>query len=271
MKGEADMKTCHVCGEEVEDKILECPNCGATVVKRTIELSVKPPEAIRKRTNPMGTPVSTGSGLTDLLRGEDDNYVEDELGGGSIPMTLTKTNVDYDYSGKKKINIFGPLFKFLILVALIYGVYYLVTNVILKEDGPSTYEAAFEQYITAVNNKNEDELCVVIPSYITANRKRAQTIFEDLQGAEFDQYEILSVTDLTKDEIIKLEDDIQLKYGKTVNIKEACVLRLRLGGIIKNPAGASINKYAELDMGFIKIHNRWYINTESYDITDYVN
>jgi len=48
-------------------------------------------------------------------------------------------------------------------------------------------------------------------------------------------------------------------------------LRLRLGGIIKNPAGASINKYAELDMGFIKIRNRWYINTESYDITDYVN
>ena len=99
------MKTCHVCGAQVDDKELICPDCGATVVGNTGGFALKPqePQKKKKSSNPMGMTVSTGSGLTDLLRAEDEDVeVEDDLRGGSIPLTYAQNVIDDDAAYKEK-------------------------------------------------------------------------------------------------------------------------------------------------------------------------
>lgn len=264
------MKTCHECGALVEDNELICPECGATVVKRTEGFSLKEQEPVKKRTNPMGTPVSTGSGLTDILRGEDDGYVDDEgFGGGSIPMSMTRTDIHGDYSPKKKSgSLIGLIVKFVLLIAVIYGIYALVTHVTNKQEGATKAEQVLDYYVEAINEVDKDKLLLIIPPYITTNIDYAETMLDSMRNIHYDTYDILSVTQCDDSDIIGYQDTIKLQTGKTANIKEACVVSVRLDGTTLNSAGVKVNKHVETEMTYIKIRSRWYLYIDTKDFSE---
>lgn len=262
------MKTCHVCGALVDDRELVCPECGATVVKHSEGFALKTDEPVKKRSNPMGTTVSTGSGITDILRGDDDGYTDDYI-SGSMPISLSKTELKGDYSAKRKSNVGGLIFKFVLVVALIFGVYYLVTNVFMKKEGATEAEQVIDLYTEAVNEKDRDKLLLIIPPYITTNLERADDILEEMKDVHFDEYEIISKTDYSSSEVTALQDSIKLQTGKTANLKAACIMKIRLKGTTLNQSGVAVQKYSEVELEFVNIRDIWYLHIDTYSNPDF--
>ena len=152
------MKTCHVCGAQVDDKELICPDCGATVVGSTGGFALKPqePEKKKKSANPMGMTVSTGSGLTDLLRAEDDEVeVEDELRGGSIPLTYAQNVIDDDaaYKEKKlKQKQKKLITRAIVIIAICIFAFVIISGYLKQKRGADTPDALLDIYVEAVND-----------------------------------------------------------------------------------------------------------------------
>lgn len=218
------MKTCRVCGAIVEDKNYVCPECGAELVKSSGTLSLKTEtEKKSKSGNPMGQSISTGSGLTDILRaGDEEDGVDDrnDFYEGSIPTSMAKTTIEGDYSAKKKKKIFPVVFKFLILIAVAYGIFFLVTKVILKEKehGAKDAEEAVEILIEGIQNGDVDEVKKVIPPYIKEKKEEAQDILDKCQDIEIVNYRIKKSDTFTSGDLSTLKDEIKLKNNKTIDI-----------------------------------------------------
>lgn len=262
------MKVCHVCGCEVDDRELICPDCGATVVKHSGTLSIKSEEETKRKLNPMGMTVSTGSGLTDILRNEsefDNVDVDDDYFGGSIPLGMAKTVIEDD--GKKKSDtgkVFGKVIKVLFVLALLYGAYWLVTNVFMNRDIVESHEEAIEIYVEAVNNNDAEMMLKIIPSYLNDPSTPAEKITKELENVNISRYDILTVTDMSSGDINSLQEQIKLATTKTANIKEAVTVRVRFYGTTKNTAGQDVQKNNEVELVFIKVKDNWLLETESY-------
>ena len=224
------MKICHVCGCEVEDRELVCPDCGATVVKHSGSLSIKAQEETKKKLNPMGMTVSTGSGLTDILRNEsefDNADVDDDYFGGSIPLGMAKTVIEDD--GRKKSDtgkVIGKVIKILCIIALLYGAYWVVVNVFLNRDVIESHEEAIDIYVEAINDADVEKMEKVMPSYL---------------------------------------NDPSLPAA---NIKGAVAVQVRFYGTTFNASGQSVEKNGEVELVFIKIKDNWLLETESYKAPD---
>lgn len=251
------MKECPKCGTFMDDKELACPECGTTMVTRTSNssLSLKSgdePEK-KKKSNPMGTTMSTGSGLTDILRSENDEEVEvdDDFYGGSIPVSMARNNIDGDYSAKKKSTVLPSLIKIAFLVAIVIGVYMFVTKVVLKETRTRSREDAINIYIEAMKG-GEDELGEIVPPYEDEDHFRESTFLE-YQG-RVTTHNIKNVDFLNKDDVDTLNVNLKLATGKTVKIDEACNVEIEVMTDVKP---------ITLNLTFVKIRNDWYMNPDN--------
>lgn len=263
------MKTCHVCGCQVDDRELICPDCGATVVMQTSGLSLKKevPQP-KRRTNPIGTTVSTGSGLTDILRVEDDEMAEDDpFMGGSIPVSMARTIIE-DEGVKKKSNIgkiFGGIFKLALLAAVAFGIYYLVVNVFLKKEGAFSYEEALNIYVEAVNDKDASKMRLIVPPYESYPLDKAQEWIDSLNSAHFTQSDVVRTQNIDTSVLYSIQEEAKLSKNRTINIREGITVTVEFRGTVVNASGATVNRGYEIDMDFIKIDDRWYFYPDTYD------
>ncbi len=255
------MKTCRVCGAYVDDKEFHCPECGADVmIKSSGTLSLKQNTETKPKANPMGQTISTGSGLTDILRAEagEDVETEDFYGGGSIPLSFTRTDIDGDYSAKKKKKIAPTIFKLILLFAVCFGVYMFVTKVIMKEKdkGVESMEDAIEIYFDSVNANDIDEMQRIVPKFLSDRRDWAESMISTHNGAKLENYKINETETLP---INELKNEILLTYNKTVSIQEANDVYI---SYMNNSNGVSI--FEEKIFTILKIDDCWYI----YRVTD---
>lgn len=263
------MKTCRVCGAFVEDKAFTCPECGAEMVQSSGKLSLKTETDTKKKSsgNQMGQTVSTGSGLTDILRagaadeGVDDDAI-DEFYGGSIPTALTKTTIDEDYSSKKrKHKIVSKIFKLALLAAAAFGVYFFVMNVVLKEKekGAQTYGEAIEIFIDGINDNDPDSMTKIIPPYEREKIDNAQFYIADFEGAKITEYREKRVVDGKEQDPDAISpnvlmSEIKLGLNKAISISETktvtVAMRLDVDGRMRQ---------IEVDFILFKAEGAWYL------------
>lgn len=263
------MKTCHVCGCQVDDKELICPDCGATVVMATSGLSLKNEAPAKKKTAASGPSISTGSGLTNILRADDDVAEEDPFHGGSIPISLTK-NVIEDEKRKKKKNIskaISIIFKIVLLAAAAYGIYYLVVNVFMKKEGALSYETALDMYVEAVNDSDAAKMKQIVPKYETYPQDTAQDWVDSMSNVEITSCDIIKTEEIDDAALTIMQDDIKLEKGKTADIREGVILTVEIRANVVNVSGSTVSRGGEIEMEFIRISDRWYFYSDNFDMT----
>lgn len=264
------MKTCHVCGCEVDDRELICPDCGATVVKHSGSLSIKTQEETKKKTNPMGMTVSTGSGLTDILRNEsefDNPDIDENFYGGSMPAGMSKTVIEGVDMKKKSGNAraLGGLIKLLLLIAVAVGIYLFLDKMVLNRDIVESHEEAIQIYVDAINNSDATAMEVIIPQYLNNPEIPAEEIIDDMENVSINRYDIISVRDLSSSEIKEVQEQIKLATTKTANIREAVEVEVRFYGTTHNSSGQKIEKNSVEYLTFIKVKDNWLLETETYE------
>lgn len=273
------MKTCHICGLQVDDRVLICPDCGATVVGDTGGLTLKPQEEPRKRAgNPMGMTVPTGSGLTDILRGEDgDEDAYDEVyTNGSMPVSLSMNVIEDDGSvlayRKERKQLKSNLFKLLVVVALAVFGYILVTTYLDREKGAETPEKLLDIYVDAVNNQSVDKLNLIVPYYFTDRSDRSKAMLDSLKESTISSYNILEKTELTVQERNELQDSIKYQTTKTANITGGYKIKVTFVGTSMN-GGNRVNSTATVEMVLIQlkkgVNEFYYIHIDTYDNPDF--
>lgn len=264
------MKTCHVCGCEVDDRELICPDCGATVVKHSGSLSIKTQEETKKKTNPMGMTVSTGSGLTDILRNEsefDNPDIDDDFYGGSMPAGMAKTVVEGVDMKKKSGNAraLGALIKILLLLAVAVGIYLFLDRMVFNRDIVESHEEAIQIYVDAINNADAEAMEEIIPQYLNNPEIPAQEIIDEMANVSINRYDIISVRDLTELEKKDVQEKIKLSTTKTADIRAAVEVEVRFYGTTHNSSGQKIEKNTVEYLTFIKIKDNWLLETETYE------
>lgn len=255
------MKTCHKCGAYVEDKAQYCPECGATIVKSYGNLSLKEEVEVKKKGNPMGTTVSTGSGLTDILRAEDHGDLDESFYGGG-PVTFTDPYANDDYVAKEKTDFSAvkTLIKLIILAAIIYAGYYVIHDVILARKDVTSYEEAFEIYVEAVNEQDSNALKEIMAPYINDRLGEVEYQLEQMEGVEFTEWEIVSAEEFTETEEKALQQEITLN-GKSFGIQRAYHIKANFYGTVDGSKRGAEN----VDMVFIKGDNKWFFDPSDYD------
>lgn len=271
------MKTCHVCGAQVDDKELICPDCGATVVGSTGGFALKPqePEKKKKSANPMGMTVSTGSGLTDLLRAEDDEVeVEDELRGGSIPLTYAQNVIDDDaaYKEKKlKQKQKKLITRAIVIIAICIFAFVIISGYLKQKRGADTPDALLDIYVEAVNDGDVDKMASIMPAYLD-EQTEAQKLIDDMKGAHINTCEIVRNKELSQMELDELQDSIKYQTGKTANIKSATLVTVKMSGTA-NRGGSNVTVNTEFDIQLVKlkkgIGEYYFIHMDTYDNPDF--
>ena len=264
------MKTCHVCGCLVEDKDLICPVCGATVVMATSGLSLKNEEPAKKRTTPVGPSISNGSGLTDILRVDDDDVVEeDPFHGGSIPISMAKNVIEEEERKKKKKigKTVGTIVKILLIAAAAFGVYWLVVNVFMKKEGAFSYEDAMDMYVEAVNDKDVAKMKQLVPDYMSYPEDTAQEWIDNMNGTEITSYKIIRTEEIGSTDLSLIQEDVKLDKNKTADIREGITLTVEFRANVTSTSGSVVSKGGEIEMDFIRLSDRWYFYPDTYDLT----
>ncbi len=271
------MKTCHVCGAQVDDKELICPDCGATVVGSTGGFALKPqePQKKKKSANPMGMTVSTGSGLTDLLRAEDDDVeVEDDLMGGSIPLTYAQNVIDDDaaYKEKKlKQKQKKLITRAIVIIAICIFAFVIISGYLKQKKGADTPDALMGIYVEAVNDGDVDKMATIMPAYLN-EQTEAQKLIDDMKGAHIDTFEIVRTTELSQMEMNELQDSIKYQTGKTANIKGATLVTVKMSGTADR-GGKDVTVNTEFDIQLVKlkkgIGEYYFIHMDTYDNPDF--
>ncbi len=270
------MKTCHACGTKVDDKELVCPVCGATVVMATSGLSLKAEETVKMKSSPsMGKTVSTGSGLTDILRGEDDDYGDaddDSYVMGSIPTALSKNSV-YDASDEEekarrkrenhKVN--STIFKIVILGLVAFGIYYVVTNFILVERGAKSYEDALKIYVEAINDNDVDKMKEIVPLYYSNKADKAQEFIDYMKNVQFTASDIVDAKAIDEVRVGMIESDVKLRYNKTIYIEDAYTLTVEFKGSVTSDSGVVTDRGDKVEMEFFKAEGKWYFLPDTYE------
>ena len=257
------MKTCKVCGSLVEDREWNCPECGASMITSGGSLSLKAEEQKKKRTNPMGTTVSTGSGLTDILRAEDDYGEDDNPVYGSIPVSFSKTIIEEEEARKKaKANhrLIASIFKTIFLLALVVAIVVIAVKVSEKEKGASTYKEAVKIYVEAVNNSNTDKMLLIMPNFLTSKKTTAKELLEKYEGVEFTNYSIKSAEPISENALLKLTETIKLENGKNANRSDGYVVEVEFTGSVDG--GEVITTVAVMEI--YRDNGSWYLYPETY-------
>ncbi|MBQ9200430.1 MAG: hypothetical protein IJ141_09670 [Lachnospiraceae bacterium] len=267
------MKKCPMCGVSLEDHVTECPECGCPIAD-TSGFSLKNSPGGRKKSgNPMGKTISSGSGLTDILREGDDAYddYDDSSVGGSIPISLTRTDIEGDYSSRRKGKIGKYIFRIVLLAAVAYGVYYLITNV-FTSDRAKSYDEALEYFVEAVNNDDAEKMELIIPKYVKDTSKKAKDYLENISMMHINSYQVKDLDKLSKTEVEALQDAIKLETGETARIKEAYGMTVELKVTVEESSSQYVKGTSMLltpYMEFININNKWYLQVDSYENIDY--
>lgn len=261
------MRTCRVCGAMVDDKEWNCPECGATMISSGGSLSLKSEEPVKKKTgNRMGTTVSTGSGLTDILRGDDvDNGAEDDsVIMGSMPTSLSKNIIDEEEARKKaKANrqLISNIFKVVFIAACAFLVYLFVTKFVMKVKGAETCEDLVNIYMDAVNEGDAQLMKTIVPEFLNNRLDEAEFLIEDMEGAQFSSCVIKDKETITQAQMDILTDEIKLNTGKNANLNEGYYLEVEFTGTNKN--GLEIKAVAEMEV--YRVKNYWYLYVDTYE------
>lgn len=258
------MKTCIKCGAIAEDKEYICPECGADLVKKT-NFALKPQEEKKKVSNPMGTSIATGSGLTDILKAgdEEDGVDNEEFVAGSIPVALARNVIDdSDYKAKKKTKLISNIVKLVFLAAVIIGIYFVVTKIIMKDVGAKSKEGVLKIYIEAVNDNDSDRFQVIIPAYVSDSGTVADEIIDEMSGIHIDGYDIIEANKLDEQALNELTEGIKFQTSKTANISEAYELKVKFKA--HNEDDAKDTFETSNTMIVVKIRDSWYINIVNY-------
>ncbi len=254
------MKTCEKCGALVEDGAQYCLECGASVIKIQSSLSLKANQEVKKKGNPMGTTISTGSGLTDILRAEDNGDLDESFYGGG-PVTFTDPYANDDYVAKKKKDYSVPktIFKLILLCAVVYLAYYVVTNVILNDKSNDSYEAAFEIYVECINEQDAAELTKLMAPYLNDRSALANELIADMEGVELKDCEITDAVQFDVNQEKALQQTITLS-GKSFGVQKAYTLKVTFNGTVNGEA----RKIENVEMVFVKGDHEWYFDPTSY-------
>ncbi|MBE5944615.1 MAG: hypothetical protein E7258_06815 [Lachnospiraceae bacterium] len=259
------MKTCRVCGAYVDDREWNCPECGASMITSSGTLSLKATAPEKKRGgggNRMGTTVSTGSGLTDILRAEDDEYGDSDydygFNGGSIPLSFSKNIIEEEEErkkAKKHRQLVSSIFKLVFLVAIVIAGYLYVTKVILKDRGANTYKDLVSIYVDAVNEDDQSLMLTIVPEFISYRSDEAAELVEELDGITINSFNIKNAEAISSTDIALLIDQIKLETGKNANINEGYILDVEFTG--KGEDG--INKKVATVMEVYRVKDKWFL------------
>lgn len=263
LKGDSYMRTCHVCGREVDDRTYICPDCGAEVVGSSGGLTLKAnaPEK-KKATNTLGTTISTGSGLTDILKADDEENSEFY---GSMPNPVSYDLTDYE-SEKKAKNHYGALiFKIVVVGMIAFVMYLLITKIFLKKDGAESYKEALDTYMEAINEADQDKMEYVSPAFLTDRESASKQALAKLDGVKIEKYEIEETYFLTAAEREKLQESIKAATTRTPKFSDVVNIKLRIYGELKDlvPTGA---RNGNIIVQAVCIRDSWYILLEEYEV-----
>ncbi|MDD6328124.1 MAG: hypothetical protein Q4D54_02085 [Eubacteriales bacterium] len=274
------MKTCHVCGCEVDDKELVCPDCGATVVIATSGLSLKAETEKRKSGNPMGQTIGTGSGYTDILRAEDDEVYDaedDPFHGGSIPTSFAKTHIeDGEYKKKKnRARIIGNIIKVVFVLALAFGIYLFVTKVVLKKEGVDNVDDAIDVFVEAVNAKDKSKLKEIMPPYYN-QLEEAEYCIERMDSVTISGNKVVNRNTIDRIELDQIQEMLKAEKNRMVYLEDGCKVTFAMNGtVVKKNGGTDFNFAGEVTLQFFELKGKWYLDTDSIDysffVPDYIN
>jgi hypothetical protein len=238
-------------------------------------LSLKSDTKQKMKSSPsMGQTVSTGSGLTNILKREDDDFSDLEDNStyvmGSLKSPLAEVYeeeaAEAAYRRKKESDkVISTIIKIIVLGLIAFGIYYVVVNYILVKKGADTYEEALAIYVEAVNSQDVDKMKEIVAPYLSDTTNRAEGYLDDMRKANIVTYDIDSVSTMTSEEKNSVLEQIQLSYNKAPYITDACTVTVEMKGTVTSDSGNVVNKGHKVDMDFLEIDGQWYFYADTYD------
>lgn len=262
------MQVCRRCQAEFSDEEKYCPECGSPIFRDT-GLSLKTSDSdTKKKGNPMGMSISTGSGLTDILRIDDAGETEDGF-YGTAARNLNGLNYADDAPKKKKKRIPAGI-KSLILLALIAGIGYFVYISFFKVDSNTAKSAdslagCLE---TALKDRDSGEMKDIIAPYVDQRSEVASDLAEyspditidsvKMNVQKKDKYTSMEAVSAYSTSLVEERGVTAKSYS---DIKEYWNVQFTINGF-DNKTKKTIG--TTLDCTIVLIENKWYIDTTSF-------
>lgn len=252
------MAVCESCGARVSEGLTICPECGRPVVKMKTSLELKGQGGKKAVKATAYTPTDDYGDIYD------GNSV-----GGTEPIRITKEEIKEQKelnqkhgNGKSGVGkVIGTIIKFAIFIAIVFGIYLFVTKVILKPNGPETYEEAVTAFQIAVNESDKDKLLELVPEYITANKALVDDIMPMVKDTNYTSVKIIKETVWSDAKVDEFNDQTYTEHAKEPNAKAGVTLKLGLRGSMKDTNGVT-RQYMEVTIDFIKMKGVWYPDME---------